>query len=262
MLRLRQGGHALLEDPHGCKTVRGSLRRAPPGSCFGCSAEPRAEEAHRAAMHADSCTRLDFNQDFHSSGLICALMEVIRTIEDKVQDEYLTEKFAKSVAAAERTIDLYGCASRLHPAPPAAASLVNARADPPAVPTASMALHFRSTAARTPQCSCTFCARRWRGTSSAPPAKQRCQAAMESRKLQLPSRRCAQTAMPTAQNSHRRASMRRARKAFQTGWRLRLSQRMQYERTDWSPAHPRTQSRRMSRLDSIQRRAAAARRQV
>ena len=38
-------------------------------------------------------------------------MEVVQTIQEQVKDEYLREKFAKSVAAAERTIDLYGCGS-------------------------------------------------------------------------------------------------------------------------------------------------------
>ena len=91
-------------------------------------------------------------------------MEVVQTIQNQVKDEYLREKFAKSVAAAERTIDLYGCGrTPRSPAMSHLSVLSSPDADPAAQPAASTASRSRSTAARTRRSFCTCCARLSRG---------------------------------------------------------------------------------------------------
>ncbi len=65
-------------------------------------------------------------------------MEVIQAIEEQVQDEYLREKFSKSVAAAERTIDLYGCAIAIHACAPPPLLLLLPSAVPIRLPNCSI----------------------------------------------------------------------------------------------------------------------------
>ena len=193
-------------------------------------------------------------------------MEVIQAIEDQVQDEYLREKFSKSVAAAERTIDLYGCASALHACAPLPCCCFRQLCRSVCPPAASGASLSPSTAARTPQCSCTSCARPSRGTGSAARAILRRQAVAGLTRPPPHSRRTARTTTRTAQTSCGAASTRGRGNMQRTGLRLPRSPRSRAKRMEESQPQSRARSQTHSRCRpcdaSSQRPVAVTRQQV